>query len=286
MPDWPLFEGQRFESGGHDLTNSRGTTVTTGAANTKSASWVVIMAATGFDASGILVQLSDTGAGGDFLVDIAVGGAGSEVVIAANLAASTGTGSIARGANYFLPIHIPAGTRITAKSQSNLATATVRAILTLYSQGMMAQQNLSRVVTYGANTAASRGTPFDSGSTTANSKGTADPGSAAGGGYFTIGTTTEDHRAIILAFPGIGSGTAVRLSNSWLVDVTIGASGARTTLIPNLQLQCSTSDDTVVPNCLGPFYVNIPSGTVLGIRAQSQITTATRIVDCIIYGIS
>jgi hypothetical protein len=285
MPEWALHGAQRNESAGHDLTNSRGTTVTTGAANTKSASWVQIIASTAFSASGLLVQLTDQAAAGDFLVDIAVGGAGSEVVIAANLGCSSGTGSISRGANYFIPINIPAGSRLSAKSQSNLATATVRVIMNLWGQGFAPSPGLSRVETLGAVTASSRGTPFDPQSTTPNTKGTADPGSAAGGGYFTIGTSTFPYKYIILGFLGVGSGSAVRLSASWLVDVTIGASGSRTTLIPNLQLQSSTTDDTVVPNCIGPFPVDLPAGTVLGIRAQCTITTATRIVDCIIYGI-
>jgi hypothetical protein len=283
MPDWPMMGGQRYESGGHDTANSRGTTVTTGTANTKSASWVQIMASTGFDASGILIQLTDTAAGGDFLVDIAFGAAGSEVVKIANLCAASSTGSVTRGAVYLIPIHIPAGTRISAKSQSSLAAAsTIRVILTLWSQGFAPSQQLSRVVTYGANTADSGGVSVDPGGTL-NTKATTDPGSS--GGFYTIGTTTAQHSYLILAFPN--QVNTVRTSCSWLVDVTVGASGSRTTLIPNLQLQCSTTDDLVLPTVLGPFPVDIPEGTVLGVRAQANITDATdRLFDCIIYGIS
>jgi hypothetical protein len=285
MPDWPLLEGQRYAAGGVDAANSRGTTVTTGTANVKSASWVQLIASTPFEATGMMVTLSDAAAGGDFLVDIAIGAAGQEVVICPNLCAASGTGSVTRGAFYFIPISIPAGSRISAKSQSSLAAAsTIRVSLHFMGQGFISEASLSRVIAYGANTADSGGVTIDPG-TVANTKGTADPGGTSGG-WFTIGTTTSDTSALFLAFPNI-VGSTTRASTTWLVDISIGPQGSRTILIPDLLLQCSTTDDLVLPTVYGPFPVEIPSGTVLGARASSPLTTATtRLFDIIAYGVN
>jgi hypothetical protein len=283
MPNWSLFDSSRFEAVGIDTANSRGTTVTTGVANTKTTSWVQIVASTAFDYDTITIVLSDVAAGGDFLVDIAIGAASSEVIVAANLSASSGTGSISRGAVYVLPIPIPAGSRISAKSQSNLASATVRVCAYGSAGGFAVIEPMGRVTTYGANTADSGGTSVDPGGV-AHTKGTADPGTTSGGWFQITSSTTNPIRALILAFPNQANGT--RTSGTWLVDVGIGAQGSRTVIIPNLLLQASTTDDTMVPNVLGPFYVNIPAATAIAIRCQSVVIDATdRLFDVIVYGI-
>lgn len=276
MPDWSLLgRAQQIENWGAATTVSHGTTITASAtANTKGA-YAQLTAATGFEVDVILVMVDDSSATIDYLVDLAVGAAGSEVVIANNLLVSGGTGSISYGMKYRLNVAVKAGERIAARCQASTLSSVVRISCLAFGQSFFASSPLSLVTTYGANLTDSGGTSVDPGGT-ANTK----------GAYSQItASTTAPIRELIL---GIGSDkNATRSSQSWLVDVAIGAAGSEQIIWPNVALNCSTSPDIITPQEYGPLPASIPTGTRIAVRAQSDgIDAVDRLFDVIAYGIS
>jgi hypothetical protein len=172
------------------------------------------------------------------------------------------------------PVKIPAGTRISARSQASTGASVVRCSVILFSQGFLPGQPLGIVTTYGAVTADSGGTSID-------------PGGSANtlGSYVEItATTTYPIRYLAIAIGNQKNGT--RSSQSWLVDISVGPA-TETVLISRLALNCSTSPDSVMPQVFNMMPVNIPAGTRITVRAQSDGIDATdRLFDVVLYGVT
>lgn len=209
-----------------------------------------------------------------FLLDIAIGGVGSEVDIVSNILLSVG-GDVA-GANMtlFVPIPISSTTRVSARCQCTVASGTVSVSL-LTVAGELAHLLTSAIAhTYGANTGTSRGTQVDPGAV-ANAQGTAVEFSAA------ISTTNNLKWLIVL--PG-NQQNAAMASAKWAVSVMSDASLA-TTEVPDLIFTSNTVFDAVIP----PLYcipVDIPNGTRIGLKSKCSTTDATdRLLDFVLIGI-
>lgn len=270
---FPYLEGQRIENAGAVVGTSRGTAITANASpNAKGASFTTLLAATGFEADGLLVMLDDSAALTDYLLDIAVGGAGAEVVILSNLLISGGTGSITYGAYYYFPVKIPAGTRLSARVQASTGAAVVRVSLLLFSQGVMPGETVGVIDSYGLNTLTSGATSVDPG------------GSANTKGLYSQIVASTNRMARFLSLSIGNQLNGVRSSQSWLVDIAIGPALGEVVIVPNLALNCSTSPDIVVPQVYNMIPVSIPAGTRLAVRAQSDgIDAADRLFDAALY---
>lgn len=105
-------------------TSGAGTVVAAHAsANTKS-SWVELIASADFEVHAITLHIagdSNAGAVRKNLYDIGIGGAGSEVVIISDILHTGPDNVVTTAAQWmaFLPIHIPKGSRISARHQSS-----------------------------------------------------------------------------------------------------------------------------------------------------------------------
>lgn len=276
MPDWPSLGGDnRYEWGG-DAANSRGVSLTApGAINTKGA-WTQIIAATAFCATAINIHIGEGQANPDQLIDIGIGGAGSEIVLISNMVKGTGTGNIGKGALYQFPLLIPQGVRISARYQTTSITSpNCRVSVRLMGQGFFSPSPLEVVTTYGADTTDSGGTSIDPGAT-ANTK-----------GAWTVLSASTGQPMRALVFAAGNQGNTTRTSCNWLVDVGMGGAGVEQVIVPNYWLEASSTDDTVTPQASPLFPVNIPSASRLVVRAQCSINTATvRLFDAVIYGVS
>lgn len=271
MGDWSMLEGQRVDTVGEVLGTTLGTTVTAGAVNTKGG-WAQLVAATSYDASGLMVFIGNKSGNLDYLVDIGVGAAASEQVIVPNLVA----GFLQAWAInvYYIPVPIPAGTRVAARCQCTTGTFSLGVTISLLSQGFMPSSPLGRVTAYGAATADSGGVSIDPGGV-AHTKNT----------YSQInGVTANPIRALLI---GIGNQlNAARTGCYWLVDIAIGAAGSEQIILPDLWIAVHSTGDNIIPSALGPFFVDIPAGVRLAARAQCSTTDATdRLFDIVIYGI-
>jgi hypothetical protein len=272
MATFPLTDNSRIKTVGAVGSTSKGTVVTSGAANTKG-SWVALSTSTPNDADGLIILIGSPSASVDYLVDIGVGAAASEIVIIANLTIG-GKIPMTRTSYPLWPISIPAGTRLSARCQDSTGSSTLSVHAMLVQNGLMTSAPLSRVVAYGPNTADSGAVSVDPGATI-NTK----------GAWTQItSSTTSDHTGLIV---GIGNqANTVRTTSDFLLDIGVGAAAAEQVLIPNLRIRQDTTDDNLQP-CLFPvFSVTIPQGTALSARAQCSINDATdRLFDVALYGV-
>jgi hypothetical protein len=273
MATWPLLETSRVRTVG--TSGSTGTTVTASASANTKGSWAQISAATPCAADAIIVSLINVTNAVDMLIDLGIGGAGSETVIVANLTASCGSsGPGTNGVPLLLPIALSDGTRLAARCQSTTGSSTISVIVHLVQNALLTSAGLASVQTYGANTADSGGTSIDPGATI-NTKGAWTEISAS---------TSSNHSALII---GVGNqANTSRSTASYQVDIGIGAGGSETILIPDIHLREDSTQDVTDPTIIPPFFVTVPAGTRLAARANCSINDATdRLIDLFLYGV-
>lgn len=272
--DWPGWAGnQHLDQVGRNTGASSGTVITALANNAKS-SYVQLAASSPLDADWISVFIStQENIAADFLVDLAIGGAGSEKVILANLGLSTTAGVGGNVAVFSVPLSIPAGSRIAARAQNSAGTNRDITVLAMLASGLWLTSSPSQLVsTYGANTGTSGGVSIDPGGS-ANTKGS----------WVQISASVDlDIAWLCLAVMNQVNG--VRTNATWLVDIGIGGAGSEKVMVPDILLSVHSAGDLVNP-CVVMVPVSIPTGSRLVARAQSSITDATdRLFDLIAYG--
>lgn len=148
-----------------------GTTITANATiHTKGATPTQLIASTAADSYGIFVHVHNnatSNASTATLLDIMRGGAGSETVLIPDLMAGWALPVSTSNAwrTYFFPIFIPSGTRLSARSQSLVASKTCSVGITLLQRPTQLGFVGTRVTAYGVDAANSRGTLCTGGAT-------------------------------------------------------------------------------------------------------------------------
>lgn len=270
MADIPLRgDGQDYEGFGIDTANTRGTAVASSSSVNTKGSYVQLIASTAFHASGLIIVVHASAATSKkFLIDFAIGAAASEQVIVADVPYCTAGGHIGGPMLIYLPIPIPAGTRISARCQSGSSSAqTVYLSATTIAHGAHESEPCGDCETLGSNTADSGATQVDPGGTQHTK-----------GSYAQITSSTSFHaKYLILVVAHDGSGTAADVK--WLFDVAIGAAASEQIIIPDLPSRAN-QEPTTIPNTStlinrvhGPFPVSIPAGTRIAVRCQSDNNT-------------
>lgn len=267
--------GQRWEAAGVAGASSSGTVVTANASANTKGTYAELIAATSFDAGGILVILSRApgGSTAPVLCDIAIGAAASEQVLIPNLATDNSiTGSL--DPVYFFPISIPAGSRLSARSQSSTGSIAIQVTAYLVAGSFFMPGGLGRAEGCGPLTGTSLLTSIDGGAT-ANTK----------GAYAQlIASTSFSYSAIVLGITRLND--SARTTCTWLFDLAVGASSSEQVIIPDLMLRCHSSNDEVGPCVIGPLPIDIPAGTRLSARTQCSTNVAgDRAFGLAAYGI-
>lgn len=264
MADWGI------KSDGYKTSQQNVLITCHASANTKG-SWAQVIASTAFTG---YVSVAYTGLALNYAyaVDIGIGEAGSEVVIAANLIFEwTGTYGIAT--NYFdIPILLPVGTRVAVRGQCTAGgqVAIISVNHTAVS-GFTRQPLFSAVDTYGFTAADSGGTAVDPGST-ANTAGAWAQFSAA---------CTATYRAIIVA-ASVGS-DQIRSDAYFYVEVGVGAAGSEIILVKHA-LRSHTAADYILPAYSNLIPVSIPAGTRIAVRLTCNINTdGDRLADVVLH---
>lgn len=273
MGNWPLTPGVgKVTDYGSVTASTMGTQLTAGAANTKG-SYTQLVAATDFEAGALLVMLGVSSAAANYLVDIAIGGAGSEQVLVPDLLYFSGVGGNI-GMHYPLPLHVPAGARIAARCQSTSAAATMRASVALTPFSPQMNPPCHRVTAYGANAADSGGTLL-SGSGSANGL----------GAYSQLSSAITNPTRYLMAVLG-NAGDDARSTIHFLLDIATGAAASEVTRLSNLYFNTESATDRPHPDVMGPFPMTIAAGTRLAARIRNSATTAgDRDIDCVAYGL-
>lgn len=255
-----------IEAGGQDTSDSRGTPVTTGAANTKG-SWAEIIASTSISAEWITITLDSQENDQPFLVDIGVGAAAAESAVISNIPFTSNATTVK---SFTLPLTIASGSRISARAQAVTSTRSIDVSV-----------HLSDTASFG--TSASN---ITLGSDTANSLGTVvDPGGAANtkGSWVELSSSTSDDIDLLAVFIGPNANAVIGVTGYFLVDIGIGAAASESVVIANIPYTQNSFEDPIYSPII--FFLNIPSGTRVAARAQStEIDATDRLIDISIIG--
>jgi hypothetical protein len=208
------------------------------------------------------------------LVDIAVGDVGSEQVIIPSLMAgqAQASGSASGSPNaYWFPLKIPAGVRISARSQSLALSDTVHVQIQLMQYEIPDKWYGQRVVAYGAATANSTGTSHVHGN----------------GSYATTTQLTASSTYPVRAMQiGVDLFTDTTGTNA-RGHLRIAAGSSTNYIVSDLPFRESTtleSMDFMPANfLLSQMSFSIPEGSYLGIGADMNKTGEAR--GFIIYGV-
>lgn len=271
MPMWPLPTASVLMSRptGSGTAGSWSVNVPTGgSAHTKGATWTQLVASTPIDSDFLKLRFgghNSTGVASPALMDIAIGADGSETVILSNI----DIGFHAVHHTMMFPVFIPAGTRITAKAQGARTATNIATSVILYgAMGIVGgQYTAQKWTTYGVDAANSRGTLIQP-NATANQW----------GAWAEIATTTADHDWWNL-WAAPGADTISRAVTN-LIQVAVGpdttaasACATNNTLLLTTSQLGSTSEIQIDQEVTLPTYAQVPSGTKLWARLQTNNTT-------------
>lgn len=258
-------------------TSSAGTTITGSSTIHTKGAWTQLIADTGPRSLGIQVAL-DNIAGSNVatsaLLDIGIGGAGSETVLIPDLAAGyiLSEGVSNNFQSYFFPLFIPANSRISARLQGLIASETVVCRVHLFQRptGVGGWVG-TRVTAYGADTATSKGVNCTHGN---NTYGTAAQLSAS---------TANPIKYMQV---GIQGGADASLSDlRVLAEIRLGASSG---IAGPLMGSTDTGVESVSFNggnlTLMRMAFNLPAGQDLRIAGMVNGTT-NNVLDYIVYGV-
>jgi hypothetical protein len=260
---------------GANTGSTTGTVIAANAAANTKGSFVQISASTPIDASAfILIMQGANNAAHYWAMDVAVGAGGSEVVIANNIADSSLSAS---GCSItYIPVGIPAGTRVSGRSQAAGINDGVTAAIILLG-GSYGAPSFAGVDALCFDPTGSDGVTVDPGAV-ANTKGS----------YVQlIASTSRDYHALMVNFDSSGS-TASSGFPVWLIDVAYGAGGSEVPFLTNFLLTQQSSGSANLATFPHSLFIpfRIPSGTRLAGRAQCTITTAIqRTFGIQIYGL-
>jgi hypothetical protein len=258
-----------------------GVSVTAGAsAHTKGSPPTQLLASTNYTGFGVIVGLGNVGTAASTntrtLVDIMIGGAGSEQVLIPNLIAGQAGPSNSASSNpvyYYFPIIVPPLSRLSARSQSLAASDTVHVQVHVLQHQIPGRWYGSRVTAYGPDTATSSGvshTPAGSGTayatTTQITASTTNPIKAMQVGIDLLTNTGGTNARCILR---IAAGS----STNYVVD---SLPYRESTTLENV-------DYSSLNFILSQMNFSIPAGSYLGVGGMMSAGAATR--GFAIYGV-
>lgn len=247
-----------------------GVTVTADtAAHTKGA-WTQIIASTSADATLVLLDVSGVGASGvasGTLIDLALGGSGSEVAFLSNLPVGSASAVLGATAAFQvpLPVSVPSGSRISARIQSVVTggkTATVA--VSLLSGGTITPGTLTVL---GADTGTSRGTNLGTAWTQI------------------IASTAATYRHLII----VPSASTSSLNSAAVDDVTVGSGGSGSEVeIGSIAVATAATEQVGIPAGRAPWSLY---GIFYGAASGSRIVAKrgaglTSTLDAAIIGVA
>lgn len=267
MGDWPLFPA----AGG--VQNGSMRSVQTGAsANTKTA-WVESIASVNKEGH-LAIDFHPADAPQDYLLDIGVGAAGSEVVLVGNIyGCCIAASEYGQVHSIVFPVRVPAGARISSRVQSSGASKWSDHVIHIIQGSTFSPSVLGRkVVTYGAATGDSGGMSVDPGATV-NVK----------GAYSELNASCSHLKGFLLAF-GTQIITTRNDFEAWSVDIAVGSAGSEVVIVPDIRLWARAFVYDILPRWSVFFPVPVSASSRIAVRASCSHNTY-RTIDVILYGI-
>lgn len=241
MGDWPLLRNSlAIEDDTAFSTYFQ--TVTGGGANAKG-SYTQLVSSLARSVSGIILQARGNSAA-YMLLDISIGGAGSETVVVPNVGinvANSGDGE----STVFIPLSIPAGSRVAVRVQGGGAGATTQVKALFVTDTFVGLQPISSWKDWGADLTTSHGTTI-----------TANAAANVKGAYTQLVAATEftTKWLCICIEPN-------NTPRNFSIDLSIGAAASEQVIIPDL-----LTTNNSLGYRVGPFPFSIPGGSRIAAR--------------------
>lgn len=255
-------------------TNTPGTSVTTGGTSaTKGTAVELISAASNTrDSWGIWIGAAAYAASAtasDGALDILIGGATDDVLIANLLMGGASDASGNGIKQWFFPIWVPSGVRIAAQVAGLRTTTAMRVMCKLYGGIPPYSRIGSKVTTYGMGTVPN-GTAITFGA------------SGAQGSYAQITASTSEDHFMLLPSLQVTNDTTQTGRN---LHVGIGLGASTEELYGEWDYDTSANETCNGPYDLTPIFRDIPSGTRLALRgSNSGVNDAG--YDAVIHAVS
>jgi len=272
MADFPLGGAAFTESHGFTLATMRGTVITGSAStNTKGAYVELLSAANNIsDSIGITIVIDrNSTPQGQILLDIAIGGAGSEEVIIPNLYYYSEELTVFGIGTFSFPISIPSGVRISARCQGSVSSVTPPINIQLTKGSFTSNQSYSEVVAYGDDESTSTGVSVAQGV------------DSLGSWVEIVAATNEDIFGIVVS--------AHRAASSWsggilVYDVAVGSAGNEEAILEgNTITVSSTETGQGLVSVFCPL--SISSGSRVSVRVAAPDINSDFTLDFVIYGV-
>jgi len=261
----------KIEVVGYVPSGTRGTALTAHATPGTDGAYTQLIAATADDwycFSIIHNHGNVAGTIGNGLLDIAIGAAGVEQIIVADLP-YVAAAAIHRdsGASLCLPLHIAKGSRIAARiHRSTIASHPYNIMLVGQCGPIRSVPPFTRATTYGTVLANARGTVVDPGATA----------HTLGANTEIVASTTNPIRSLyLLAMKQDAAILATSVGSA--IETYVGAAAAEQVLTPEtLVWQANNTTDITNPfgYGIGPFFVDVPAGSRLSAKARASDNTA------------
>ena len=237
--------------------NSNLATITADSVAHVKGAWTEIIASTSSDADSIYLQLrlfSTSAVNTAGLLDVGIGGSGSEVVVIENLP----TGG-AEGVYHLLPLRIPAGSRIAARFQCAEVSNTGEVTIKVLNTGNYVSAPTS-LVTLGANTATSAGVNITAATYTQ-----------------IVSSTSQDFSFVHLAMGLNSTATQIR---RMVYTLGVGAASSEVA-IQEVQYNVTSTLETIVNAGVAvvPSGVFVPAGSRLSAKVV-ELNSLTGITLC------
>lgn len=248
------------------LSSTPGVTVAPSASAHTKGSWVEVVASAAHDVHLITIVSYGTFVSGGrttFLLDIGIGGAGSETVLIPNLIVGYAGSGVGMKHEYTFPLFIPAGTRISARCQANSNATSPKILLELYGNPKYPEQWRvgTKVVDYGTNTTTSGGTSINTGS------------SGSYGTYTDIAASTSDDHWYWAVGSQCNNSSSVS-SQYFCYEFAVGAAAAERVFARKMLSISSAGPITSGPHPKTGICKHIPAGSRVSARGKCDTTSA------------
>jgi hypothetical protein len=273
MADFPFRgDGHSYKDYGKVVTDSVATTMTTLTAptgNNAKGDWLEIVPSLAINAKALMIHtLQATVSGRSYLIDIGIGTAGNEVVLAANLLVTIGTPTTSK--IFHLPLLVPAYSRLSARYQTeDITNDDIRLAITAIEGTLWGNPSFSRMVTIGAVTADSGGTGIT-------------PVNGSKGNYAALtASSSQDIFACIIAFCTSGADYTLN-DTGYDVDLSIGPASNETVILPDIMVHGNSVRNAYEPPITPLLPIQIPAGSRIAARASGSSTADP--IDIVLYG--
>lgn len=231
-----------------------------------------LITSTAYDADGVMVSLQQSSGTAGGLMDFAIGAAGSEQIVMANVI----IGQTKRLTTYvFIPINLPAGSRVAARCQSTVSSQAYAVATHLYRAGLWGPPPGGTILTFGADTSDSGGKVVDPGGTIDTYGGWAELSASVG----------QDIAAVYLMLANRQNSAPADQSVSFYLQLGIGTAASEIPVWGPIRFS-SSSFGSYGPLPAVWFPVSIPAGSRLVARARAGTNDATdRLFDLVVYGL-